>query len=87
MLRETAVPPASAKWWFSADGIYEANQGLFKSKFTFVKYNDLNLKTTWTNSLKCESTGITLRLGLSIKEVNSDWPEKVIQFINAQQSS
>lgn len=87
VLRETAVPPASAKWWFAADGIYEANQGLFKSKFTFVKYNDLNLKTTWTNSLKCESTDITLRLGLSIKEANSDWPEKVIQFINAQQSS
>ena len=87
VLRETAVPQASAKWWFSADGIYEANQGLFKSKFTFVKYNDLNLKKTWTNGLKCESTGITLRLGLSIKEANSDWPEKVIQFINAQQSS
>jgi len=86
VLREIKVPAESAKWWFSTDGIYEVNRGVFNSKFTFVKYNDLNLKTTWTSSLKCESTGITLRLGTAITEMNSDWPEKVVEFIKTQQS-
>jgi len=86
VLREIKVPAESAKWWFSTDGIYEVNRGVFNSKFTFVKYNDLNLKTTWTSSLKCESTGITLRLGSAITEMNLDWPEKVVEFIKTQQS-